>query len=238
MANVYMKEWSLETWEDEVICRGYVYNSPKFKDGTRIHTSTIYKTELNEQEQVIIFYTYSGSRYVAPFDCLNYESKKLEKTREGLELLKIPSMFLEKAAVLAKQKAEEQLAALNEELENGDLYLEIGTSDIKNVFFKDHGTVYKVEREIHYGMMQDSYLYIIRGVVDFRHFEFRGRSLTTYHISDSIKRMVVHNTSNASISIDDREYPVGKTIQEIDHEDYLDGLISPDQVNGYAESDE
>ena len=82
------------------------------------------------------------------------------------------------------------------------------------------------------GMFKDSYLYQLSGIVDFRHYEFIGGSVNTYHMSDSIKRLVVNNIGSRPVTIDNVVYKHGVTVTCVTEENHPEGLISPDAFNG------
>ena len=88
--------------------------------------------------------------------------------------MNIPASFLDKAFVLAKEKNKTLVSSLEQNLVNGDLYLQLGAGGIEKVYFKYEEKVQKVSCRVHSGMFTDSYLYTILGVVDFRHYEFIG----------------------------------------------------------------
>lgn len=81
-------------------------------------------------------------------------------------------------------------------------------------------------------MFKDSYLYQLSGVVDFRHYEFIYGSVSTYHMSDSIKRLVVNNIGSRPVTIDNVVYKHGVTVTCVTEENHPEGLISPDVFNG------
>lgn len=60
---VLSKRWAIK---DEEYATGFVYNNPKFKDGTDIHTSHIINKEVLDTGYKIT--TFSGSVYFLPFD--------------------------------------------------------------------------------------------------------------------------------------------------------------------------
>lgn len=138
-----------------------------------------------------------------------------------------------KAVFLAKKKKQEFAKALDKELLNGDFYIELSEAAINKACFKYDDKVYKIRCCCHVGMFTDSYLYRISGVVDFHHYEFAFNGFSTYHISDTIKRLVVKNTHILPMQIDNVIYPAGQTtITCVTEENRQEGLLSPDCVNG------
>lgn len=114
----------------------------------------------------------------------------------------------------------------------GDLFIELGAGGILNVYFKYSDKVHRISSQIHMGMFQDSYLYRLSGVVDFRHYAFVGGSVNTYHMSDSIKRLVVNNIGSRPVTIDNVVYKHGINVTLVTEENHPEGLISPDAFNG------
>ena len=81
-------------------------------------------------------------------------------------------------------------------------------------------------------MFKDSYLYQLSGIVDFRHYEFIGGSVNTYHMSDSIKRLVINNIGSRPVTVDNVVYKHGVNVTRVTEENHPEGLISPDVFNG------
>lgn len=156
----------------------------------------------------------------------------MENTRVIFSYMNIPASFLDKAFVLAKEKNKTLVSSLEQNLVNGDLYLQLGAGGIEKVYFKYEEKVQKVSCRVHSGMFTDSYLYTILGVVDFRHYEFIGNSVDTYHMSDSIKRLVVNNVGAVPVTIDHKVYKIGQTVTCVTEENHPEGLFSPDVFNG------
>ena len=121
---------------------------------------------------------------------------------------------------------------LEKEIFNGDLFIELGAGGILNVHFKYEDKVYRISSQIHMGMFSDSYLYRLSGVVDFRHYAFVGGSVNTYHMSDSIKRLVVNNIGSRPVTIDNVVYKHGINVTLVTEENHPEGLFSPDVFNG------
>lgn len=232
MADTYLTDWYLEEWGKSAVARGFTHNSPKFGDSSFIHTSEIVGVEVDEQKQMIIFHTVSGSKYVAAFADIKCKAEAVENTRVIFSYMNIPASFLDKAFVLAKEKNKTLVSSLEQNLVNGDLYLQLGAGGIEKVYFKYEEKVQKVSCRVHSGMSTDSYLYTILGVVDFRHYEFIGNSVDTYHMSDSIKRLVVNNVGAVPVTIDHKVYKIGQTVTCVTEENHPEGLFSPDVFNG------
>ena len=56
--------------------------------------------------------------------------------------------------------------------------------------------------------------------------------VNTYHMSDSIKRLVVNNIGSKPVTIDKKVYESGTTITCVTEENHPEGLVSPDAFNG------
>lgn len=228
-----LKNWYLRQYGEVVVGVGDVYNNKKFPDGMNITTSRIESLNVNMQDKCLEIVTHSGSHYKAAFAEISCDPEDLKITRASLWSLKTSSDFVNEAVVLAKKTWKDFAKALDKELLNGDFYMELSSVSISNTYFKYKDKVLKVRGYCHVGMFVDSFLYRIPGVVDFRHYEFDFNGTTTYHISDTIKRLVVKNIHTQPVQIDNVVYPAGQTtITCITEENHQEGLISPDCVNG------
>ena len=112
MADTYLTDWYLEEWGKSAVARGFTHNSPKFGDSSFIHTSEIVDVEVDEQKQMIIFHTVSGSKYVAAFADIKCKAEAVENTRVIFSYMNIPASFLDKAFVLAKEKNKTLVSSL------------------------------------------------------------------------------------------------------------------------------
>lgn len=228
-----LKNWYLRQYGEAVVAVGNVYNNSRFPDGMNITTSRIVSLNVNLQDKCLEIITYSGSHYKAVFTEISYKIEDVKITRASLRLLKTSSNFIGEAIFLAKKKEQEFAKVLDKELLNGDFYIELSETAINKAYFKYDDKVYKVHGYCHVGMLTDSYLYHISGVVDFRHYEFGFNGFSTYHISDTIKRLVVKNIRIQQMQIDGVIYPAGQTtITCVTEENRQEGLLSPDCVNG------
>lgn len=149
-----------------------------------------------------------------------------------MERLKVSRAFVDEAIKLAHEKESSFVTWLEKEIFNGDLFIEIGAGGILNVYFKYTDKVHRISSQIHMGMFRESYLYRLSGVVDFRHYAFVGGSVNTYHMSDSIKRLVVNNIGSRPVTIDNVVYKHGINVSLVTEENHPEGLFSPDAFNG------
>lgn len=228
-----LKNWYLRKIGENVVAVGNVYNNSRFPDGMDITTSRIVSFNVNLQDKCLEIVTYSGSHYKAVFTEISYKVENIKITRASLGFLKTSSDFIGEAVFLAKKKEQEFVKILDKELLNGDFYIELSESAINRAYFKYNDKVRKVHGYCHVGTFADSYLYRISGVVDFRHYEFGFNGFSTYHMSDTIKRLVVKNTHTQPMQIDNVIYPAGQTtITCVTEENRQEGLLSPDCVNG------
>lgn len=232
MAEISLREWYLESFGNSNILWGIVSGHPKLEDGMFVHTSLIQQTVMDADNKCLQFVTASGSNYAVAFDDIDYNPESVEKTKACLQKLNISASFIEESVVLSKRKERAFKKSLASELLNGDLYLELSECSIVRAYFKYNDEVLRLYGRCHSGMFTDSYLYTKGGIVDFRHFQFGWRSVNTYHISDTIQRLVVNNISGVVMNIDNREYPVGKNITCVTKDNHEEGLMSPDVVNG------
>lgn len=224
-----LRNWYLHLHNDLILAWGDVYDSPRFSEGYSIHTSWIEDYEMTDSALTVI--THSGSHYEMNFSEINHTHDS--STREALKVLNISDDFLNKEYKRVKSKNNAFFKDLNKELINGDLFLELRDNCFGRVCFKYNNKLYNLHCLCHVGMFADSYLYRIYGVVDFRHYEFEFNSVTTYHISDTVKRLVVKNTHTSPIQIDGVCYPAGQTtVSCATEKNHQEGLFSPDCVNG------
>lgn len=232
MADIILKEWYLEQRGNANCLRGSVNGHPKLEDGAFIHTSPIKQAVIEADHKCLKVVTASGSNYTVAFEDIDFRPEFIEMTENCLQNLNVSTNFIEEAVILSRQKEETFQKLLDRELSNGDLYLEVGESSLIKVYFKYQDEILRLHGRCHIGMFADSYLYMKTGVVDFRHYEFGWRSFKTYHMSDTIQRLVINNMSGDVMLIDEKEYPVGKTITCVTKKNHEEGLFSPDMVNG------
>lgn len=225
-----LRNWYLSIYNNDlVLARGDVYDSPRFPEGYFIRTSRIEDYEMTDTALIVT--THSGSHYEMNFSELNHTQDS--STREALKVLKISDDFLNKVYMKVKPKDNTFFKDLNKELINGDLFLELRDNCFGRVCFKYNNKLYNLHCYCHVGTFADSYLYRISGVVDFRHYEFGFNSVTTYRISDTVKRLVVKNTHTFPIQIDGVDYPAGQTtVSCVTEQNHQEGLFSPDCANG------
>lgn len=228
----------LAKWHVEEILENFVLGGFPVKDDDRflacssILTSMIDTVEVDEPNKAFIFHTMSGSEYLCPFEDIRWTDRFAEFSKDNLERLKVVPHFVDEAIKLAHEKESYLVTKLESELLSGDLYLELGAGGIISVHFKYLDGVHRISSRLHSGMFVDSYLYCLSGVVDFRHYAFCGGQVNTYHMSDSIKRLVVNNIGSKPVTIDKKVYESGTTITCVTEENHPEGLFSPDAFNG------
>lgn len=228
----------LAKWHVEEILENFVLGGFTVKDDDRflacssILTSMIDTVEVDEANKAFIFHTMSGSDYRCLFEDIRISARFAEFSKDNLERMNVSRAVVDEAIKLAHEKESSIVTKLESELLSGDLYLELGAGGIISVHFKYLDGVHRVSSRIHSGMFVDSYLYCISGVVDFRHYAFCGGTVSTYHMSDSIKRLVVSNIGSRPVTIDKKVYESGTTITCVTEENRQEGLFSPDAFNG------
>lgn len=228
----------LAKWHVEEILENFVLGGFTVKDDDRflacssILTSMIDTVEVDEANKAFIFHTMSGSDYLCLFEDIRISARFAEFSKDNLERMNVSRAVVDEAIKLAHEKESSIVTKLESELLSGDLYLELGAGGIISVHFKYLDGVHRVSSRIHSGMFVDSYLYCISGVVDFRHYAFCGGTVSTYHMSDSIKRLVVSNIGSRPVTIDKKVYESGTTITCVTEENRQEGLFSPDAFNG------
>lgn len=228
----------LAKWHVEEIMENFVLGGFTVKDDDRflacssILTSMIDTVEVDEANKAFIFHTMSGSEYLCSFEDIRITQRFAEFSKDNLERLKVVSHFVDEAIKLANEKESSLVTRLEKELCDGDLYLELGAGGIISVHFKYTDGIHRISSRCHSGMFVDSYLYVLAGVVDFRHYAFTNGEVSTYHMSDSIKRLVVNNIGSRPVTIDKKMYESGTTITCVTEENHPEGLVSPDAFNG------
>ena len=228
-----LMKWHVEEIMESFVVGGFVANdSEKFLAGSFILTSMIDTIKVDKPNKLFIIHTMSGSDYACLFEDIRISARFAEFSKDNLERMNISSDFIDEAIKLAHEKESFLVIKLESELLSGDLYLELGAGGIISVHFKYLDGVHRISSRVHSGMFVDSYLYCLSGVVDFRHYAFCGGQVNTYHMSDSIKRLVVNNIGSKLVTIDKKVYESGTTITCVTEENHPEGLVSPDAFNG------
>lgn len=230
---IKLAKWHVEEIMENFVLGGFpVKDDDRFLACSSILTSMIDTVEVDEPNKAFIFHTMSGSEYLCPFEDIRWTDRFAEFSKDNLVRLKVVPHFVDEAIKLAHEKESSFVTWLEKEIFNGDLFIEIGAGGILNVHFKYEDKVHRLSSQRHMGMFKDSYLYQLSGVVDFRHFEFFGCSVSTYHMSDSIKRLVVNNIGSRPVTVDNIVYKHGVTVTLVTEENHPEGLFSPDVFNG------
>lgn len=228
-----LMKWHIEEIMESFVVGGVVANdSERFLAGTSIITSMIDTVKVDEANKAFIFHTMSGSDYLCSFEDIRISARFAEFSKDNLERMNVSRAIVDEAIKLAHEKEGSFVVRLEKELLSGDLYLELGAGGIISVHFKYLDGVHRISSREHLGMFVDSYLYCLSGVVDFRHYAFCGGQVNTYHMSDSIKRLVVNNIGGKPVTIDKKVYESGTTITCVTEENHPEGLVSPDAFNG------
>ena len=228
-----LAKWHVEEIMESFVLGGFpASDSERFLAGSSILTSMIDTVEVDELNKAFIFHTMSGSEYLCSFRDIRISVRFAEFSKDSLERMNISSDIIEEAIKLANEKESSLVTKLESELLSGDLYIELGAGGIISVHFKYLDGVHRISSRCHLGMFVDSYLYVLSGVVDFRHYAFCGGQVNTYHMSDSIKRLVVNNIGSRPVTIDKKVYESGTTITCVTEENHPEGLVSPDAFNG------
>lgn len=224
---MFVNNWSLICAGEYLILRGHVHKSTTFVDGTYVHTSNVKSIIADEAMKQFKICTKSGSEYLAAFSEISLNEQDLNITRSCLKFAGISADIVNACVFLSEQRKADMMDSLQEELNNGDLYLVLGLGGIEYVYFKYNDTMYSVFADIHAGMFKDSFLYIIPGILDFRHYEFTIGGFRTYHVSTTIKRLLVNNVGSRPLMVDKTKCNANEmTICPIS--DCSEGLLSRD----------
>ncbi len=210
------------------VCLGH----DKLPDGLFIHTSRLMgvKTENN----TLHVYTHSGTHYICNLEDINLE--ELENSKVELQKFKIDMSFFDNVETIVKIANEKYEAELMKKLKNNDFFIELIGYTSRKTYFKKDGELIYLPTGYHCGMFQDSYLFRKFDVVDVRYMDHTD-AIQFYHVSDGVERVCIKCNSTNTFTITG----VGKEIQiepedmEIKYlttENCLEGLFSPDCVNG------
>lgn len=229
---VKLEKWYLDFYGSDVLAWGYCFGHPRLADGTFIHTSIVMKAESEEVSKVLRLRTMSGNLYELELGYIDIQPEVIGKTEECLERLNIPREYLSGAIVSVKEKKRKELAWADRLTEDGDLFLQVAGNNVVKAFFKHEGRAHPLMVDCHVGMVQDSMLVHKSGMVDFRYFP-EPLGMKTYHMSDTIKRLVVENIGSCRERLDGKVYLPG-TVEKVTvtKDYYREGLLSPDMVNG------
>jgi hypothetical protein len=211
---------------------GVVANHPRFSDGTFIYTSSVRTAEFGEDGQSVNLRTKSGSFYQLAVSDIDIDHEDfIADTRSAFEYLGVDTSFLKDIQDFVENQALKADADIGATLENGDLYLRfVGTSAVL-AYFKADKSVLRLRPYTHVGTRQDSIMLQARGIVDYRYFPQEFQTITTYHRSDGILRLVIENAGTTPIEFDSNAIEDGKTVVlPVSEHIYREGLFSPDCV--------
>lgn len=228
-----LKKWYLEQAGGGFIGYGDCYGNPRFFNGEFIHTSYVVKAEVEDEENRMKLFTFSGSCYVLDFADINEVC--LESTKKVLESRGI-AVGLQKCIALKKQKEEDTKKKLAEILKPNELYVVMtGGRGVSEAYFKTKdGAVVPVPAVVHISMVQDSIIVSKAGLCDWRIFP-SDISVEPYHWSDYLDAVRIENAGDDFVFRgSERVIPCRSgEITVIKSKEYMgEGLFSPDAVNG------
>ena len=130
----------------------------------------------------------------------------------------------EKQRLLAKVKDKENSIYIEvSKIDSGDMASYNITIDGKNYLDT-------VKPYVHSGMFQDSILYTVPGVLDFRYFpQYNG--MESYHWNDTIKHIYLENCLDAPFTFNGKVINPG-CVECFENTERNEGLLSPDVVDG------
>jgi hypothetical protein len=222
--------WSFQVHStNKVLCWGTVLGHTKLLDGTDIHTSLVYSVDIADKTLKVT--TKSGSLYILKFKDIN--TYHVNETRNALKQLGIDTSILGTCITESDNEKELLKLRLLKTLNNNDLYLEIVGTTVTQAVYKYEDKITFPYIQVHVGTFQDSVLIYDDGIVDYRYFPKVYNKLETYHISESLKSLVVNNIGSTEIRIDGIIIGSGETETiDINKLNNIDGLLSPDFENG------
>lgn len=228
--------WFLEVWGDEVVGRGDCYENPRFSEGHFIHTSAVLEIKINEEENWMKLFTYSGSCYVLDFaDIAEYGAEGARRAFQSKGI----SFDIEKCVNLRNQRVEKLMQHLSGVLNPGSLYVRMaGGWSVWEAYFKAaENMVVPIEICRHVSSFSCDSILVTdwrNRLCDWRIFPY-GSGIEPYHWSDGLDTVSIENLggdftfkgSHKNILCKQGEITVMK------HEEYVgEGLFSPDAVNG------
>ena len=258
--NVNMTKWSLDIYGNEYNLSGVADKHPKLGNNVFVaYTSYLIDANLKDDVLVYetkntIYHcplkymkkdAYKNMSTVFVESYKNYEKNKIlddiikasiEISFEEKEMSDFANNILRLIEVGSKE-IEDMKRTEKERLEGivkeypDSVYLEV--SNINNGSVLAYNIKDKIglcEPDVHIGMFQDSVLYMVRQIIDFRYFPDYD-SLTTYSWSDNIKQAVIKNMKSFPITFNDEEINPGE-IKIFSKNTHKQELISPDCVTG------
>lgn len=229
---IKLEKWYLTNRGCYNVAWGYVYGHDKLVDGTHIHTSPIVSIHWNIKEKRLEITTHSNNLYELALEDMNIKPDHLKDTEKSLEFFDISMNIVSEAKILVRAKKRIDLAVADDLTSDGDLLLEVAGNNVMRAYFKQKGRIYPLRIRVHTGMFQDSVLISKYGVVDYRYFPYVC-SMSTYYISDGIKRLIIKNIGCSDVMLDNVIYkPYTVTSICVTKDSCREGLLSPDCVNG------
>lgn len=256
---INMTNWTLsyERFEKYFYLQGLADEHPKLGSNVMItHTSEVLDSILNDD--ILICETHN-SIYACPLKYMEYPSNSLDthKIKESKDniLYKILvaennihadnklNSFEQHIKELMEQGKEELKE--KEECNNNRLMQE--ASKYKNSLYIELSSIsqgstgaYNIEDktgiivpDLHVGTFQDSVLYTVPGVVDFRYFPEWG-GIRVYSWSENLENVIIKNMKNSPIEIYKDATISSKETYVLDKSKYTCGLVSPDCVTGQS----
>lgn len=219
-----LKNWYLQEAYGQIAGHGCVYQSPKYAQGTKIHTSAVMGIDVDNELALVILTTKSGNCY--HLDFVEIDEAHIEDTRKAIQKVKV-SLDIDKCVQERRRRIEAVLGPK-------ELYVRMaGGRNAQGAYFKtmEHEIV-SIPVVFHSGDFSDSVL-IGNGLCDWRFFP-HGDWIECYRWSDGIDTVKLENMgSNDFIfrgSYRDILCGQGK-ITAVGKEEFAgEGLGSPDAV--------
>lgn len=230
-----LKNWNLEESELDYIGRGTCYENPRFFSGEFITTSRILRVEVENEENRMKIFTFSGSCYVLEYaDICPFMA---ESTQNVLRIMNV-EVDLQRCIALREERINATKKKMSELLNPNELYVIMpGSMSIEEAYFKGKDeAITQIDIRVHIGTFVDSILVgdWITGLCDWRIFPSIG-AVKPYHWSDSIEAVYIENVGETFVFMGSkREIPCNSgEVTVIKSEEYTgEGLFSPDAVNG------
>lgn len=219
-----LKNWYLQEANGRIAGHGYVYQSPKFAQGTKIHTSAVEGIDVDDEHSMVILTTKSGSRY--HLDFVEIDKAHREDTAKAIEKAEI-FLDIDKCVESRRRRIEAVLAPR-------ELFVRMagGWNALEAYFETIEHEIVNIPVTFHSGDFSDSVL-IGNELCDWKFFPY-GSRIECYHWSDGIATVKLENVSSKDFIFRGLYRDIlcrQGEITAVGKEEFAgEGLVSPDAV--------